>query len=194
MHRVDNNIVLKSEDVKPKMVARVFSTESSLDATSMSTRQIATFLLRWWWVGLMTNPRILKEARTLRVKKLQVYYRPEVMSSSIGRSETPDEARLESFFKAYLQWTADRTGISVRYIPPAGPSQAKSLTICAQNLDDISKPEPEVEIRVLTPAFYGQLVRYSTLREGRDQTCFQARDGEAMAQCTQPEVLQEELT
>jgi hypothetical protein len=61
-------------------------------------------------------------------------------------------------------------------------------------LDDVSKPEPEVEIRVQTPAFYGQLVRYSTLRKGLDQTCFQARDGEAMAQCTQPEVLQEELT
>jgi DUF1365 family protein len=194
MHRVDNNIVLKSEDGKPKVVARVFSTEPPTDTTSMSSWQTATFVLRWWWVGFMTNPRILKEARTLWLKKLQLYYRPEVKSSSIGRSETPDEARLESFFRAYLQWTADKKGILVRYIPAAGPSRAKPLSICAQNLDNVSKPESEVEIRVLTPAFYGQLVRYSTLREGFDQTCLQARDGEAMVQCTQPEVLQQELT
>jgi hypothetical protein len=48
MHRVDdNNIVLKSEDGELEVVARVFSPESSLDATSMSTSQTATFLLRW---------------------------------------------------------------------------------------------------------------------------------------------------
>lgn len=196
MHRVDidNNIVLKSEDGKTKLIARVFSTEPAMDATLMSTWRTIAFVTHWWWVGFMTNPRILKEARTLWVKKLQVYYRPEVLSSSIGRNETPDEAALEFCFRSYLQWTADTTGISFRYKPGAGPSRAKLLTLVAQESENGPKPESEIEIRILTPAFYSQLVRYATFREALDKHCFQAKDGEAMVQCTQPEGLYRRLT
>lgn len=60
-------------------------------------------MFRWWWVGLMTNPRILHEAQILWVKKLQVYYRPEVMKASIGRQESHEEAQSGPYCYLFLE-------------------------------------------------------------------------------------------
>jgi DUF1365 family protein len=68
--KIDFNIVLKAVDQKAKIVARVFSTASALDAMSMTRWQTLAFVFHWWWMGLITNPRILHEARILWIKKL----------------------------------------------------------------------------------------------------------------------------
>lgn len=191
--KVDNNIVLKSEDGKPKIVARVFSTEPGIDARIMSSWETFLFVLRWWWVGFMTNPRILKEARTLWAKKLQLYYRPEVLNSSIGRNETLDEVKLEVFFRDLLDQLAISTGIIFRYKAAAGPLRAKQIEIRSTWAHEENPPCPEIEICILTPAFYSQLVRYRSLLEAFDRHCFQAADGEAMVDCTHPGALREVL-
>lgn len=193
MNNVDNNIVLKSEDGKPKVIARVFSTDSAIDARSMTIWDTIVFVLRWWWVGFMTNPRILKEARTLWAKKLQVYYRPEVLSSSIGRNETPDEVKLEAFFRDFLHQMAITTRSNFRYTAAAGASRSKQISIRSNGANDETTPCAEIAMNILTPAFYCQIVRHRTLAETFDRHCFQAAPGEAMVHCAHPELLKEAL-
>ena len=193
LHKIDNNIVLTSTDGKPKLVARVFSTESGIDARTINTWNAFHFVLRWWWVGFMTNPRILKEARTLWAKKLQVYYRPEVLSSSIGRKETADEINLEVFFRHLLFQLAAATHCTFHYTAAAGPSRGKQTLIRSTRAYDKNKPQPEIDIQILTPAFYSQLVRHETLLDSFNRYCFQAATGEAMVICTHSEILQDAL-
>jgi DUF1365 family protein len=194
LHKIDNNIVLKSADGKPKIVARVFSTEPGIDARTIDIWNAFLFVLRWWWVGFMTNPRILKEARALWAKKLQVYYRPEVLSSSIGRKETPDEIKLEVFFRHLLMQLATATHSTYRYTAAAGPSRGKQTSIRSTWAYDDNMAPPEINIQVLTPGFYSQLVRHETLLESFNRYCFKAMDGEAMVVCTHSELLRDALS
>lgn len=90
--RIDNTITLKSSKDYGKLVARLFSTGTSLDPDQLGLVGTARFVLSWWWVGLVTFPRILREAGKLFFKrKLHVWFRPEVLTSSIGRLPTSDE-------------------------------------------------------------------------------------------------------
>jgi hypothetical protein len=103
--KVNCNIVLKTTDRKAKIIARVFSTALAFDAMSMTRWQTLAFVFRWWRVSLMTNPCILQEARILWAKKLQIYYRPEVMKTSIGRQESREEATVGAVFPSILRAT-----------------------------------------------------------------------------------------
>jgi DUF1365 family protein len=86
---VDNTITLKSSKGHAKIVARIFSTESAIDPTQLGFWQKFKLISSWCWVGFMTFPRILKEAGKLFFqRKLHVWYRPEVLRTSIGRKET----------------------------------------------------------------------------------------------------------
>lgn len=87
-----NTIILKSSKDHGKLVATVFSTQDAIDPTKMTTWQSSEFLLAWWWIGLLTLPRILKEAYILYFKRrLNLFCRPEVVPQSIGRVSTSDE-------------------------------------------------------------------------------------------------------
>ena len=55
----------------------------------MGLHDTIRFVSLWWWVGFVTFPRIVKEAAKLFFKrKLHVWYRPEVLHTSIGRTAT----------------------------------------------------------------------------------------------------------
>ena len=89
---VDNTITLSSSKDHPKLVARVFSTANPLDPFTVTKWDTFEFILSWWWVGLVTFPRIVREAGKLFFRrKLHVWYRPEVSKDSIGRTETQEE-------------------------------------------------------------------------------------------------------
>lgn len=89
---IDNTITLISSKNHAKLVARLNSTGRAFDLESMGMLQTADFVLSWWWVGLLTFPRIVKEAAQLFYKRsLHVWFRPEVVQTSIGRSPTPTE-------------------------------------------------------------------------------------------------------
>lgn len=89
---VDNVITLSSSKNHVKLVARVFSTQQAMQPSNMTFTHMARFLMSWWWVGLVTFPRIVKEAGKLFFRsKLHVWYRPEVLRDSIGRRETSEE-------------------------------------------------------------------------------------------------------
>ena len=89
---INNIITLSSSKGHPKFVASIKSTASSIDPSSSGFADIIRFIASWWWVGLVTFPRIVKEAAKLFFKrKLHVWYRPEVLQSSIGRKATSYE-------------------------------------------------------------------------------------------------------
>ena len=175
---VDCNIILRSTDQKKKLIARVFSSQPALDAVSMTRWQTLAFVFEWWWVGLMTNPRILREARILWVKKLQLYYRPEVLQTSIGRQETREEAQLEPYFRLLLERLVQcsHKEILLNYTPTAGPQRGRLETF--SNSDHTKCSQLEIEIQVLTPAFYSQFARFENCRKAIDKLCFDAPDSE----------------
>ena len=89
---ISNTITLTSSKRHAKLVARVFSTQTSLDPSSLGLIEEIRLVAAWWWVGFVTFPRILREAAKLFfLRKLHVWYRPEVLQDSIGRRETHDE-------------------------------------------------------------------------------------------------------
>jgi len=89
---ISNSITLVSSEGHPKLVARVFSDGASIDPAALSFRDALNLLVRWGWVGFLTSPRILLEARKLFFKhKLQLWYRPEVAKGSIARQPTSTE-------------------------------------------------------------------------------------------------------
>jgi len=190
---IDNNIVLNAPDGKPKIVARVFSIQPGIDPSKMTAVQCLSFVARWWWVGLMTNPRILREARILWVKKLQLFYRPEVLQNSIGRTETAEEAKLESFFRGFMHRLADVSGHSINYCPAAGDKRGKSVLIesSTQKFDD--KRAENIEVKVMTPAFYAEIARESDVLEAFERLCFEPAQGQAMVYVSDVHVLREAL-
>ena len=89
---IDNTIILKSSKDHAKLVARLYSTGSALDPSSLGFKGTLRFVLSWWWVGFVTSPRILREAFKLFFKrKLNVWFRPEVLKSSVARLPTASE-------------------------------------------------------------------------------------------------------
>lgn len=89
---INNIITLSSSKAHKKLIARVFSTQDGIDPASLDSWGKLRFIISWWWVGIMTYPRIVREATKLFFRrKLHVWYRPEVLSESIGRRETSDE-------------------------------------------------------------------------------------------------------
>lgn len=90
--RIDNTITLKSSKDHAKLVARLNSTGPSIDPDRLGTIGALRFIMSWWWVGLVTFPRIIREAFKIFFKrKLHVWLRPEVLQSSVGREPTPTE-------------------------------------------------------------------------------------------------------
>jgi len=89
---IDNTITLKSSKDYAKVVARLNSVGKSLDPDEFGLLGTSWFILTWWWVGLLTFPRILKEAVNLFWKRsLHVWFRPEVLTPSLGRLPTASE-------------------------------------------------------------------------------------------------------
>ena len=121
---VKNLITLRAGEGPVKLTASVFSERPSLDPASMTMLESLRFVALWWWVGLLTFPRIVGQAGRLFLKRrlgMRVYWRPEVKVKSIAREETPVERLakdmlsrrrataddtpriLERFFKGFLQ-------------------------------------------------------------------------------------------
>jgi DUF1365 family protein len=89
---IDNTITLISTKDHAKLVARLHSTGRALNPESMSVLDTVQFIWSWWWVGLLTLPRTLKEESQLFFKRnLHMWARPEVLHTSVGRSPTPIE-------------------------------------------------------------------------------------------------------
>lgn len=86
---IDNTITLSSSKDHPKLIAKIASTGPAVDPAHLGHWDTFRFIMSWWWVGFVTFPRIVREAGKLFFKrKLKVWYRPEVVGTSIGRTAT----------------------------------------------------------------------------------------------------------
>ena len=73
-------------------MARLFSIGAALELETLSWFHMIKFIAAWGWVGLMTFPRIVKEAYVLYFRRgLDVWFRPEVRASSLGRMPSETE-------------------------------------------------------------------------------------------------------
>jgi DUF1365 family protein len=186
--KIDNTIILRSDDCKPKVIARVFSTNPGMLPTNMSELGTFIFLARWWWVGFMTNPRILREARVLWVKGLRIFYRPEVMITSIGRNPTTEEDTIEPFFHSWLQRLSNVSETVIKYTPAANHKRTTTIypETEAYHHQDVATEEA-LDVKILTPAWYAGLARNPDLPRGFDQFSFNAVSGQAIAHVSSPE-------
>ena len=165
---LDNLIVLNSSKAHAKLVARVFSEGDAIDPTGLSSLQTAKLLKSWFWVGFMTFPRIIAQAYNLYFKrKLHVWFRPEVLASSIGREHTYSEGTLEAFFRGYIASLVDNASQPLRltYIPPG--SLGSSVTMTSKH-DDAAE-QKTLTLQVLSPAFYTRFPHYCHVSEALDR-------------------------
>jgi hypothetical protein len=162
---INTTITLSDSDSKAMLVARVYSAGDALDPTSMSILAKTRFLLGWWWVGLATFPRTVREAITLLFRRgMKWVFRPEPRKDTMPRPADATEQCIESAFRAYLQHVVSHSqeALILRYVSAglvsSSPKEHIMTPPSAQLLPESSAKE--VELRVLTPLFYSRLVQY----------------------------------
>ena len=221
--------------LSPKIIACI-SSQSTIDPSALTNASLFSiitlnkylFVLRHFYMGFLTNPRILFEARKLWSRGLKVWYRPEVYPSTIGKEESWEEEVAEREFAAWLRDAVERIGTSVAYTSGAGGRRGHRIVIgrnsthetdevvrkghaeqsgaksaCSNDpaekliananvtpANDAKKERAqkeidreageELQIKILTPAFYAELIRAPGLRKVWDERCFKAKDGEQM--------------
>lgn len=167
---IANTINLMSSGNHKKLIARVYSTQSAVDPSSINNSQKVRLIAQWGWVGLMTFPRILREAWKLYFKKsLEVFFRPEVAKGSIARHATETEKTLEPFFLAYLKHIVDNTSdsISITYRPAPGTGTHSEVILNSPSAKD--NKETHCDFDVLSPVFYSRFVHYAHTSEALDR-------------------------
>lgn len=160
---IDTTITLKSSGGHGKIVARLVSEGHAVDPLSLSFVQKFRFLLSWWWVGFVTFPRIVREAGRLWFqRKLHVWYRPEPLRESMGRSADSTEQKLELMFRKYLRSLVEqcRAAVAVKYIPSGLTASGEELMLSPSAKSESAGVE-EMDFKVLTPAFYPRFVFYA---------------------------------
>lgn len=169
--KFDNTIVLRSSKDHPKIIARVFSTAPPTSALTISTIRLTHFILSWWWVGLITFPRILYQATLLFFRRnLHVWFRPEIVPTSIGRPYTVDEKALEHFFRSFLTHVVETSSRPLRVIyHPAHPEEEEEIVLYSPNATYEESQTHTLTLKVLTPAFYSRFIHYAHVSEAFDR-------------------------
>lgn len=161
---LDSTITMKSSKGHGKIVARLVSTGRPIDPSTVTIAQRWHFLMSWWWVGFVTFPRIVKEAGSLWFKrKLHVWYRPEPLKESMGRTADPGERKLEPMFRRYLRSLVEQcqAPIALKYVPCGLADSGGELMLSPAAEDKQDADVDEVEFKVLTPVFYTRFVFYA---------------------------------
>ena len=169
---VDNTIVLRSSKESAKLVARVWSEGAPREADTISSINLARFVLSWWWVGLVTFPRIVWEAQKLFFrKKLHVWYRPEVTETSIGRNYTDDEKQLEVFFHGFLESAVGHIETPLRLVYEPAHAAGNELVMYPTGYTYEEDHQRTLTLQVISPAFYSRFVHYAHAKEAFDREC-----------------------
>ncbi|KAF1951601.1 hypothetical protein CC80DRAFT_528311 [Byssothecium circinans] len=187
--KIDITITLKSSKDHAKIVARVFRTGKSISPDSMNIVETLRFICSWWWVGFVTSPRIIREAFKLYTRRsLHVWFKPEVMASSISRTPIPIEETLQTIFYDYLdhlvQKSSEAFEIDYHTAIPNIPKQkiAKRESMGERNLK-------KLELRVTTSAFYSRFVHYAHTSEALDRECHFTDEKNRTLWISHPELL-----
>lgn len=186
---IDNTIVLKSSKDHVKLIARIFSEGPGFDPNQLSRFDKGVFLLNWFWVGFATFPRILKEAAALFLRRnLHVWFRPEVLPTSIGRNPTSAEIELESFFVRYLEDVVKRCSTNIQVTYTSGLPDGQPRIFRSSGLSPATPPDT-LQIKVLTPAFFSRFVNYVHTSEAFDRECIFTDEKNRTIWISQPALL-----
>lgn len=97
-------IKLLSSQGHPKLVAKFFSISAAIDPYTMTVSDKLRFLATWCWVGLLTYPRILKEAyRLFFHRRLHVWFKPKPLEGTISRRASPTEQPVGLMSRWYVR-------------------------------------------------------------------------------------------
>lgn len=188
--KIDNTIVLRSSKQDAKIVAKVWSEGPPRDATSISMLALARFVVSWCWVGFATFPRILWEASKLFFRrKLHVWYRPEVLDTSLGRAYTADETTLERFFAAFLEDVVSNAAKPLRVIYEAAHTGGQEVSWSSPGFTYEEVHKRTLAIKVLSPAFYSRLVHYAHIKEAFDRECLATEEKNRTVVVQKPQLL-----
>lgn len=166
---IDTTITLNNSSGHAKLVARVYSAGAALNPATMSVWEKTRFLAKWWWVGLATFPRTVREALTLLfTKKMPWVFRPEPRRETTPRKADALEMLIEAHFRSLLrrQVESSEESVVVSY-KPAGlvGLDAEEEVIVSPSAQLVLEGRKELAIRVLTPLFYSRLVQYQDVEE-----------------------------
>lgn len=189
--RVDNTIVLRSSKEHAKIVARVFSDGEARDATTISIWELARFVASWWWVGLVTFPRIVWQARKLFFsRKLYVWYRPEVAETSLGREYSAEELVLEDYFWQLVRNAVSCAKTPVRVVYRAAHSARGEMVLeSSHEWSKIGRQESPLGLNITSPAFYSRFVHYVHAKEAFDRECLFTDEKNKTLQISSPALL-----
>ncbi|KAF1972770.1 hypothetical protein BU23DRAFT_508106 [Bimuria novae-zelandiae CBS 107.79] len=187
---IDITITLKSSKDHSKLVARLFSVAGAQDLEHMGLFGIMKFIAAWGWVGFMTFPRILKEAYVLYFRRgLHVWFRPEVLASSIGRLPSQTECFLQQVFRDYLYYvvhfSTNPFHITYETAIPAKPKDAIATTHRRGRVEKVQN----LYIQVTTGAFYSRFVHYAHTWEALDRECLITEERNRTLRISQPTLL-----
>jgi hypothetical protein len=160
---VSNTIRLVSSNGHSKLVASLIPDGPPIDPYTMTAFDKFWFLASWWWVGLLTVPRIFQEAFVLFFRrKLHLWFRPEPLKESISRRASSTEQQLESIFKRYLQHLVEQSDapLAVKYIA-SGLTQDMAQLMRSPAARRGTGAVYELEFQVLSPEFYKRFVYYA---------------------------------
>ncbi|KZF19012.1 hypothetical protein L228DRAFT_251564 [Xylona heveae TC161] len=161
-----NTVVLNSAGNKPKLTASVASVAKAIDPSLLTGWDAFKFVITWWWAGLVTFPRILREAAKLFIKRrLKVWRRPVVTENSITRHADSSERSIERCFHSLLEWQVRhaKSPLRVKYTSCAGnrpQTEYISSLRCAESEDATNIQITDIDINILSPDFYRHFIRY----------------------------------
>ncbi|PLB48510.1 hypothetical protein P170DRAFT_360714 [Aspergillus steynii IBT 23096] len=152
---LQSNMSSNTPEGQVKVTSRLASWGTPVDPLSATGLAIATFISRWTHVGVLSAPRIVKEALRIRFRgKLRYLQRPEVRVGSNPRNATKVERSLEPLFREYLSQLATNCifPLSIKYIPP--PSLHYDPIFFHASTSPTSNPPPTLTIQPLSFRFY----------------------------------------
>lgn len=164
---INMNITLSGPSNDNAMIVTLLrSSNSPLYPENMSAFEKLQFLSKWWWVGFATFPRTLQQAFKLFFRrKMPWAFRPEPRQGTISRPADMTEMFIEKHFRAFLRNRVEQSeeAVVIRY-QSAGLS-GENNAACIFNPTKLKRDAVlNYEIVVLTPAFYSNLLLYSSLR------------------------------
>ena len=174
---IDNTITLNSSKGHPKLVARFFAVNSARDPSDFRFWSKTVFIMKWFWVGFATSPRIIKEAAKLYfLRGLHVWYRPEPLKDSIGRMETERERIVEERFRQYLKEHLGKSTSPATLTYIASGSRCRKEEAFSYDSSSWNRTRPTaslsndsiplaVTLKVTTPLFYARLARTQSFHE-----------------------------
>ncbi|KAH6713456.1 hypothetical protein BKA61DRAFT_675700 [Leptodontidium sp. MPI-SDFR-AT-0119] len=165
---INTTITLNNSSCHAKLVARVYSSGQALDPATMSVWTKTKFIASWWWVGLATFPRTVKEALTLLfTKEMPWVFRPEPRRETMARKADETELCIEGHFRQYLREQVESYDgdVVVRYVSAGLVGVDAQEEIMSSPSSQLSSGSAAVEVRVLTPLFYSRLVQYDSVAD-----------------------------